>query len=149
MVMSLMWYLPHWLWYYWFYHRLPLPSTSWLLQALTLHAQRLGLRLQYNIAVSLLLFISVLFKPLVSLSLTQQFITAAMYLCFALSLRPDDCLRPDSLSTHRVLKLPLVLFPSVISISDVHLYSPQVLCPLRLSSSLILTANRLLTMRLC
>jgi hypothetical protein len=64
-------------------YRLPLPSTSWLLQALTLQdAQRL-LSVFVSILLCLLpIFISVLFKTpsCFLVSLPTQFITAAMYL---------------------------------------------------------------------
>jgi hypothetical protein len=134
------------------------PSTSRLLQALTLQdAQRLGpLRLRINIAVSLpIIRLCLIQAPLLfPCLLTQRFITAAMYLGFALSLRPDDYLRPDSRSTHRVCAFQLAFwFPSgYINIHDVHLYPPQGTRPLRLSFLPDFDkANRLgaLTMRAC
>ena len=134
------------------------PSTSRLLQALSLQdAQRLGpLRLRINIAVSLpIINLCLLQAPLLfPCPLTLRFLTAALYLGFALSLRPDDYLRPDSLSTHRVRAFQLAFwFPSgYINIHDIHLYPPPGTRPLRLSFLPDFDkANRLgaLTMRAC
>jgi hypothetical protein len=74
--------LPHWLWCYWLYHRLPLSSTSWLL-ALTLDAPPWQSVFVIQYLTCLPIIHLCLIPPSCFLVLTQQFITAAMYLRFA------------------------------------------------------------------
>ena len=115
------------------------PSTQRLLHALTLQdAARLGpLRLRINIAVSLPIINTCLTHAttLFPCPLSRLFITAAMYIGFALSLRPDDYLRPDSVSSHSVKSSQLAFwFPTgYVFLHDTLLYPPPGARPLRLS----------------
>jgi hypothetical protein len=115
------------------------PSSQRLLRALTLQdAIRLGpLRLRINIAVSLPIIDACRIQALTSFPcpVTRMFITAALYVGFALSLRPGDYLYPLSTSHHRVRPLQLEWwFPSGhVNLFDVANYPPVGTRPLRLS----------------
>jgi hypothetical protein len=115
------------------------PSTKRLLQALALQdAARLGpLRLRINIAVSLPI-INMCITHAVTLfpcAVTRMYINAALYIGFALSLRPDDYLRPGSSSFHRVRPQQLAFWFDFgyVSLFDVASYPPIGTRPLRLS----------------
>jgi hypothetical protein len=99
---------------------------------------RLGpLRLRINIAVSLPIIAACLVQSvtLYLCPLTRVFITAALYVGFAFSLRPGDYLYPLSPSHHRVRRLQFELWFSFghIDLFDVARYPPPGTRPLRIS----------------
>jgi hypothetical protein len=113
------------------------PSTTRLVQAITLQeAIRLGpLRLRINIAVSLPI-INLCIQTalgLFSCVITRMFVTAALYVGFAWSLRPDDYLNLNSTSLHWVRAMQIAFwFPDgFVSLCDTHLYPPVGTRPIR------------------
>jgi hypothetical protein len=113
------------------------PSTSRLLQAITLKdAQRLGpLRLRINIAVSLPI-INLCIQTALTLfpcDLTRLFVTAALYVGFAFSLRPDDYLNIKATSSHWVRAMQIAFWFSHghVALCDTDRYPPIGTRPIR------------------
>jgi hypothetical protein len=115
------------------------PATSRLVQAITLQdARRLGpLRLRINIAVTLPI-IQMAMQVALTLfpcEVTRSYIRAALYIGLAFSLRPDDFLRPDSGSDHKVCAMQFAFwFPTqYVLLCDTQQFPPYPVRPTRMS----------------